>query len=109
LNAFQDELVAPPLLFSEVASSLHRDMLRKTIGRELAERSLAVLQDGTISQVDHPDVRDLAWRIADKLSWTKTYDAEYLALATILDCEIATVDQRLERAARIVGVRIWQP
>ena len=47
-----------------------------------------------------------AWAIADELGWTKTYDAEYLALARVLEAPLATLDRRLARAAARVGVEL---
>lgn len=47
-----------------------------------------------------------AWNIADELGWTKTYDAEYLALARALDAPLATLDRRVARAATRVGVEL---
>jgi predicted nucleic acid-binding protein len=44
-----------------------------------------------------------AWRIADSLGWAKTYDAEYCALASLLDCRLVTVDGRLRRGADRLG------
>jgi predicted nucleic acid-binding protein len=44
-----------------------------------------------------------AWRIADELGWAKTYDAEYVALASLLDCRLVTVDGRLRRGADRLG------
>ena len=35
-----------------------------------------------------------AWRVADELGWAKTYDAEYVALARLLDCRLVTLDLR---------------
>jgi hypothetical protein len=39
-----------------------------------------------------------AWRIADRLGWAKTYDAEYLALAQLLKCRLLTTDAKLKAA-----------
>lgn len=43
-----------------------------------------------------------AWRIADRLRWTRTYDAEYLALARLLRCKLVTTDAKL----KAVGMRV---
>jgi predicted nucleic acid-binding protein len=45
-----------------------------------------------------------AWRIADSFGWSKTYDAEYLALALLLDAVLVTLDRRLQRAAERLGL-----
>jgi predicted nucleic acid-binding protein len=48
---------------------------------------------------------DEAWRIADRLGWAKTYDAEYLALARLLRCRMLTTDAKLKASAsKIVEV-----
>jgi len=39
-----------------------------------------------------------AWRVADRLGWAKTYDAEYLALARVLKCRLLTSDAKLKAA-----------
>ena len=37
--------------------------------------------------------------MADELGWAKTYDAEYVALARLLNCRLVTLDARLRRGA----------
>ncbi len=48
-----------------------------------------------------------AWEIADRYGWAKTYDAEYLALAELLDCRLVTLQRRLRDRvsdpARVIG------
>ena len=44
-----------------------------------------------------------AWRIAEQFGWKKTYDAEYVALARLLDCRLLTIDGRLRRGAARLG------
>ena len=55
----------------------------------------------------HPELQRTATAIAVRLGWAKTYDAEYLALAQLLDIRLVTVDARLVRGAgkeaRVVG------
>lgn len=43
-------------------------------------------------------------RIASELGWAKTYDAEYLALARLLDTRVVTLDLRLRRGAERLGL-----
>jgi predicted DNA-binding protein (UPF0278 family) len=42
--------------------------------------------------------------IAVALGWAKTYDAEYLALAQLLDTRVVTLDMRLRRGADRLGL-----
>jgi predicted nucleic acid-binding protein len=52
------------------------------------------------------DLRAESWRIADRLGWAKTYDAEYLALASILRCDLATLDAGMRDGAERIGIRV---
>lgn len=100
----QEELVGPPLLWPEARSVLHLSLWRGLISSELAARSLAILESGRIRERRHQRLGREAWRIADQLGWAKTYDAEYLALAAVVDGKVATLDRRLRRAAERLGL-----
>ena len=91
------QLFAPPLLWTECLSALHEAMWRRELEQGEARDAVAVLERAPI-QVRAPDALwRTAWRLADELDWAKTYDAEYLALATILDCPLVTLDGRMRR------------
>jgi len=100
-----EDLVAPPLLWSEALSVIHELRWRREISDDLASRAFAALRAAPVSRrVPHQLYRE-AWRIADELGWAKTYDAEYVALARILGCRLFTLDERLRRGAgRLVDV-----
>ncbi len=100
------DLVAPPLLWPEVRSSLHVASERGVIARAIAEDGLLVLESGVVTERRHRRLGREAWAIADELGWAKTYDAEYLALARLLDAPLATLDQRLARAAERLGLKL---
>jgi hypothetical protein len=56
-----------------------------------------------VERIDHPDLHMETWRITVEFGWTKTYDAEYVALARILDCQLVTLDMRLHRGTKRLG------
>lgn len=98
-----DELCAPPLMWTEARSALHERVWRGALGVEEANRVRARLATADVKLRTPPGLADEAWRIADALGWAKTYDAEYVALASLLDCRLVTVDARLRRGADRLG------
>ena len=101
----KEQLVAPYLMWSEASSVLHELRWRKEISGELAAIAVRRLSEADISPRRPKGLRDEAWRIADRLGWAKTYDAEYLALARLLHCRLLTTDAKLKTAGtRVVGV-----
>lgn len=100
-----ERLVAPPLLWSEVSSVLHELRWRATLQADLAEIAVKRLDGAPIEPQAPPELLREAWHVADELGWAKTYDAEYIALARILDVRLVTLDARLQRSAgRLVTV-----
>jgi predicted nucleic acid-binding protein len=101
-----EEPAAPPLLRSEVRSALHVARWRGLLTQEDAARALEVLESGVIGERRHRRLGAETWRIADELGWSKTYDAEYLALAVLLGVPIATFDRRMLRAAASLEIPV---
>jgi predicted nucleic acid-binding protein len=104
-----ERLVAPALLWSEASSVIHELGWRREISERLASMAFDALLRAPVNVREPRRLRREAWRIADDLGWAKTYDAEYVALARLLDCPLFTVDDRLRRGAarvvRIIGPR----
>jgi predicted nucleic acid-binding protein len=101
----KEQLVAPPLMWSEVSSVLHELSRRKEISVDLARLAVDRLAEAHISSRRAKGLTEEAWRLADRLGWAKTYDAEYLALARLLKCRLLTTDARLKRSgSKLVGV-----
>lgn len=99
------ELCAPPLLWSEATSVLHEMLWRREISAELAGIARDRLSHAPMRRQQPRRLFREAWRIAGELGWAKTYDAEYVALASILRCPLLTIDARLAAtASRLVDV-----
>lgn len=94
------EPVAPPLMWSEAISVLHEAVWRGAASRELTWETRARLLSAPIGLRAPAQLLHEAWRIAEELGWAKTYDAEYVALARLLECRLLTADARLRRGAR---------
>jgi predicted nucleic acid-binding protein len=95
----REELVAPYLMWSEASSVLHELKWRKEISSQLAKVALERLTTADVSGRRPKGLAAEAWRVADQLGWTKTYDAEYVALARLLKCRLVTTDAKLKAAA----------
>jgi predicted nucleic acid-binding protein len=101
----RQDLIAPHLMWSEATSVLHELRWRKEISDGLAGVARQRLATARISPRRPKGLIDEAWRIADRLGWAKTYDAEYVALASLLKCRLLTTDAKLQNAAsKLVGV-----
>lgn len=93
-------LVAPPLMWSESTSALRNLTFRGEIDADEMRVALDRLLGAPVTPVRHPELYRQAAAIAARLGWAKTYDAEYVALAQLLDAPLVTVDVRLIRGAR---------
>lgn len=72
---------------------------RRILSKEAALEGIDRLANAAIKRNSPKGLQLEAWRIAEQLGWAKTYDAEYVALAKLVDARLLTRDARLKRAA----------
>ncbi|MGA0122179.1 MAG: type II toxin-antitoxin system VapC family toxin [Gaiellales bacterium] len=107
-GAGDDDLVAPPLLWSECRSLLHDLARRGILPAGAARRQRRARDRAPIPELGHPQLGEEAWRMADLLNHPRTEAAEYVALARLTGAPLATLDRDLaDRAA--VACRVQPP
>lgn len=92
------ELLAPTLLRSQVLSTLHEAVQRGELPADVARASLDRIGRMPIRLLGDAVLRRRAWEIADRLGWSSTYDAEYVALTQLQADAFITLDPDLARS-----------
>jgi predicted nucleic acid-binding protein len=99
-------LVAPQLLWFEAPSVMHEMAWRGQISGEHAGAMLGRLLASPIKAATPAGLTQMAWDLADRMGWAKTYDAHYVALADHLGCKLLTLDERLIRGIARLGLAV---
>lgn len=100
------DLIAPPLFFSEVTSVLREHVYHRRISSEEGERAFEHFMSLPVQSVSPADLQPRAWALAKEYGLPRAYDAQYLAVADALDCELWTADRRLAQAVRVPWLRL---
>jgi predicted nucleic acid-binding protein len=100
------DLIAPPLLWSEVFSAVHEAVWRRDLSRGDADETLASFNGLDVRRRSPARLHREACAVADELGWAKTYDAEFVALARLESAVVLTTDSRLLRGADRTGLVI---
>jgi predicted nucleic acid-binding protein len=93
------DLIGPPILASEVTSTLSEMAFRNEIPMEPARQAVATLGGLAIRLVRLDDLYERSWELARQLGWAKSYDAEYIVLAQSTSSPLVTLDARMRRGA----------
>jgi len=104
-------LIAPTLLYYEVANALHRYLVSGLITLEEEQAAFeAALEIGIVLHTDSRMHRR-ALQLAQELNLSAAYDAHYLALAEQFGAEFWTADQRLANnvSSRLPWVHLVSP
>jgi predicted nucleic acid-binding protein len=89
------ELIAPVMLASEVPSALRQAVYRHRIVAGEGDEAFAAFLEMPIRILQPDNLLSRAWEIGKAVNAPRLYDAFYVALADIQDCELWTADRRL--------------
>ena len=96
----EHQLLAPTLLRSQVLSLLYRAVRHGELTKKDGERQLNHVRALRVRLLGDRVLQDVAWKIADKLGWPDTLDAEYVALTQLQADAFVTLDAELARAVK---------
>jgi len=96
----EHSLAAPTLLRSQVLALVYESVHRGEIDERIGRKVLDDIRGLRIRLLGDRALQDRAWRIAAKLNWPDTYQAEYIALTQLQADALATADRKLAAAAR---------
>ena len=90
------DLAAPHLMPVEVTNILRRSALKGLVSNDVAALALADLGEIRVEFFEFAPFASRVWELRDSLT---SYDAWYVALAEAVSAPVATLDDRLSRAA----------
>ncbi len=96
----EHQLLSPALLRSQVLTRLYQAVRRGDMTRRDADRQLAYVRALRIRLLGDRVLQGAAWKIADQLGWSDTFDAEYVALVQLHADAFITLDARLAHAVK---------
>ena len=96
----EHSLAAPTLLRSQVLALVYGSVRHGEIDERTGRKVLDDIRRLRIRLLGDRSLQDHAWRIAAKLNWPDTYQAEYIALTQLQADALATADPQLAAAAR---------
>ena len=97
----ETQLIAPVFFEVETDSILRQKVsLRRELTNDEAQRAFASLQALPIKTRHSAEQRERAWEIAREFQFPTVYDATYLALAELSQCEFWTADEKLFKQVR---------
>ena len=95
------QLIAPVFFEVETDSILRQKVsLRQELTADEAQRAFASLRALPIKTRHSAEQRERAWEIAREFQFPTVYDATYLALADLGQCEFWTADEKLFKRVR---------
>ncbi len=96
----QHQLLAPTLLRSQLLSVLYQAVHRGEMTNEVAAGQLNYVRGLRIRLLGDRVLQTVAWKVADQLGWSDTFDAEYVALTQLQADALITLDRQLAHAVK---------
>lgn len=93
-------LIAPALLAFEVTSSIRRLVYLEEITADQGEKAFEQFQRIDVRLSHRKGIFPLAWELAKKFNRPRAYDAVYLAMAQLNNCEFWTADEKLYNSVK---------
>jgi predicted nucleic acid-binding protein len=93
-------IAAPPLILYEITNILRQRIRRGTLSLEDADQLLLNFLQIPLDLVAPGGIHQRALALADLFRLPAAYDAHYIALAEMLDCDFWTADERLINSLR---------
>jgi predicted nucleic acid-binding protein len=96
--ASEHQLVAPTLVRSQALAALYEAARRGEISAAEGIERVTRVNSLKVRFLGDRALQRSAWRVADRLGWETTYDAEYVALTQLQADAFVTSDGDLARA-----------
>ena len=96
----EHRILAPALLRSQLLSRLYQAVSRGEMTRKDAGRRLDYVRGLRIRLLGDRVLQNVAWKVADRLGWPDTFDAEYVALTQLQADALITLDRQLADAVK---------
>ena len=96
----EHQILAPALLRSQLLSLLYQAVRRNEMTRKEAEQHLDYVRRLRIRLLGDRVLQNVAWKVADQLGWTDTFDAEYVALTQLQADAFITLNRQLAGAVQ---------
>ena len=94
------EMLAPPLFPAEITNALYLSVRRNRLSLEEADLALRTIMLLGVRVTEPSGLYCRSLQLAANYSATNAYDAQYVALAEMEDCELWTADERLATSLR---------
>lgn len=94
------EMLAPPLFPAEITNALYLAVRRDRLNLEEADLALRTIMLLGVKVAEPSGLYCRSLELAANYSMTNAYDAQYVALAEVEDCELWTADERLAASMR---------